>query len=582
MSTRSINNQAMTVDPNKLVIGIMRVRIGATTNVSSASAAGFQAGDNLGALKSASMSIAPTTKTHTSGYPKQVDLVIDEAVEGTLKVEMEEVMSAKCLGFVDSILGSISTGVTSYYCAEALALFATGSQLSLFSNYCYLKPQLTMNFGNDFNVAPFEFELLYNPAYTNNKLLYRTFTAATSGRDIQYQAVTQDAAKLQIGFFQCRVGRTTPRPLWVAKVQDTVSTGLTGGTTVAPDKVVSASAVTATVQCQSASGYLGPHRGRYRLWFDGANIQYLNPEQVDDADAGGSPTPTQVTPAASINLADGSNLKVNFSAYASLVTNDKWEWVVDPTYFRGKGFKAAGAAYGGTFTATGTYSGAKDGAFIITATGANAYSVVRPDGTTATVAAMVLNTPDSLGQGVSATFSATLTADQKFVIPCYSGAAQDDTKTSILSPYSILSRFDSVGAVQNTSFSVSSTMKDHTSGSPAKKDATILESSDVTVEVTLEEVKVSTSALVAGAATTLFDAILDGAINQTKYFAPVELVAELATGGTPLRFWFPSCQVVPNFEMAPGDDWSGTPFQLKAVRQTGLTNAPPIVQRLTY
>lgn len=576
---RSTYNQAMTRDPNKLVIGVMRVRIGDTKNVSNATDAGLNETNDLGALRSASLSITPTTKEHQSGYPKQTDLVIDEAVQGTLTVEMEELAGPKCLEFIDSIINSINTGVTSYHCAEALALFATGSRLSFFSNYCYLKPELSLSFGNDFNVAPFTFELLYNPKYTNNKLLYRQFVEDFSGRDTQYQPITKDAANLQIGFCQVRIGRMTPRPAWTATVDSVDSTTLTGGTTVPAEKVVVVSNETMSVACADNSGYTAPYRGTYRVWYDGTNINVMNPEMVEEELEGGTPTPNTYTPAATVTLTDGSNLVLSFSDYLNLGNGDKWEFEVDPVAWRGRTKQVAGNAYSGTATASGDYTGAVDGAFIIEATGTNAFTFTAPDGTTGSVTGMLVDTDYALQDGVSIKFSAVLTTGQKWIIPVYSGQAQSGTKTSILSPYSILTHHDSIGSVQNTTLNISSTMKEHTSGAPAKKDLAVLESSNVTVEVTMEELAVDSGQLVAENAKTVFDAMLDGAVNQTKYFAPVELTAELATGGTPLRFWLPCCQIVPNIEVSPGDDWAGVPFQLKAVRQTGLANAPSMIVR---
>lgn len=576
-------NQAMTRNPDKLVIGVMQVKIGDSKNVATAAAASFVAADNLGALKSASLSITPSTKEHQSGYPKQTDLSIDEAIEGTLKVEMEEVLRPKCMAFIDTILNSVNTGTTSYHCMEALALFSSGSRLSLFSNYVYLKPTLTLNFGNDFNVAPFEFELLYNPAYTNKKMLYRAFTEDLTGRSDAYQAITQDAAALQIGFFQVRLGRPTPRPAWTPTVGGVNSTTLTGGTTVTADHVVTTSATTMTVSASSASGYTGPWRGKYRVVFDGTDIVVYNPEEVVSLDAGGTPAGTTIAAAGLADntapIADGSNLELTFSAFADLVSGDTYEFEVDPAAFRGIPQQVAGTTYAGTATATGSYTGAVDGAFVITATGVGGYDWVAPDGTTGSEGAL---TSQLLANGVSAAFSAALTGDEVFVIPVYSDDAQTGTRTNILSEYSILSQYDSIGAIQNSSFSVNSTMKEHTSGSPAKKDFAILESSDIAIEVTMEEFNVGSAALTAGEATTVFDMVLDSAVNQTKYFVPVELVAEMATGGTPFRLWLPSCQVIAQFEMGPGDDWAGSPFQLKAVRQTGLTGAPARVYRLTY
>lgn len=682
MSVRDTKNQAMTKNPNQLVIGVMQVRIGPSVNAETAVAAGLAsatpATDNtlngtygLGALKSAALSVTPTTKEHQSGYPKLTDLVINEAVSGTLKVEMEEIGAERALTFIDAVIASVNSGVTAYYSMEARALFATGSTLSLFSNYCYLKPQLQLSLGQDFNVAPFEFELLYNPAFTYNKLLYWAFTNSTAGRLVQHQAVTKDAANLQLGYFQVRVGRPTPRPAWAAT---------TGALALASmQKVVN----TSTAAITGVTGtYTAPYKGKYTIQYGAAGkIDYVTPEGVLMTNSGSHYTidgSHQVT-------IDG--LVFTFSNEVNMAAGEKWEFVVDPAAYRGPARRVGGSArhvtnpafkkagtgtstlvptnttslqdglytvtatlaggantgkvnitkpdgtttgdltlngssqvtvdgatltfnaamvtstadvwelrvesatkFGQTVMAsvTGAYAGAIDGAYVISFPDVTHYTVVSPSGATIVDNdAFVVGTPEVVTDGgttLNITFyGTTFDANYRMIVPVYSSAAQSDTKTNVLSAYPILDWSDSIGSVQNTSLAISSTMKEHASGYPAKKDLAVLETASVELEVTMEELAVvNVAAPAAGAAKTVFEAVIDAVVNSTAYFAPVELVGEMATGGKPIRLWYPSMQIVANFELAPGDDWGSTPFKMKAVRQTGLTNAPNLLYRMLF
>lgn len=574
---RSFANQPMTKDPGALVIGVMRVRVEKLTGsndhdmrqapVGWDSAEGTGSSRNLGALRSSSLSITPTTKTHTSGYPMQQDLIIQEQVTATYRVEMEELASPKCFEMIDAVLSTINTGTPAYFAVESLAEFSTGSRMAFFSPYCYLRPNLSLNFGQDFNVSAFEFEALYNSLYTNQNLVYRLFTANSGGRSRQYQAVTQNAASLQIGFFQVRVGRHSPRPAWTATVN-------------APLRMIKVSDTALAIG--GTSNYTGAKRGNYVLEYNGTNVAVTDPYG------------TTLTPLVKNDTEQTieNGLKVQFTTSANLASGDKWSIYVDGASYVGPAVQRVGTEATRTITTSGTYTGAADGAIVITIAGTGTtFNWTHPTTGVATnsVAMTGFTTAAQLGTtGVFIQLSSATgwTPGDVFTISLNSSAAiTTATQTNNISAWPTTTSHDSLGSVQNTALNAAATMKEHSAGYPAKKDLALLESIDVNVEVTLEEIRVSAGSdiIVAGQAKTIFDAMMDSNMSATQYYAPVELVAEMATGGNPVRFWLPNCQIVPNIEVSPGQDFSGIPFRMQGLKQLGLSVPvqPQIVYRLS-
>lgn len=574
---RSYTNQAMTRDPNALVIGVMRVRVEKLTGANDIdqrqapvdwdSAEGTGSSRNLGALRSSSLSVTPTTKTHTSGYPMQQDLIIQEQVTATYRVDMEEIAGSKCFEMIDAVLNTINTGAPAYFAVEALAEFSTGSRAAFFTPYAYLRPNLSLNFGQDFNVNSFEFEALFNSLYTNQNLVYRKFVPSTAGRDRQYQAVTQNAGSLQIGFFQVRVGRHSPRPAWTTTVNN-------------PIRMTKLS--DASLAIGGTNNYVGSKRGNYTV------------EYVTDTIVVTDPYGNTLTPLAKDNTEQTieNGLKVQFTNSANLVSGDKWSIYVDGASYVGPAIQQVGTEATRTITTSGTWAGANDGSIVITVlAGGATFSWTHPTtGVVTTGVAMSGFTaaPTQLGTtGVYIQLSAATgwTEGNVFSIALNTSAAiTTATQTNNISPYPTTTPYDSIGSVQNTALNASATMKEHFSGYPAKKDLALLESTDVAVEVTMEEMKIepNTDYITPGQAKTLFDAMFDANMSSTQYYAPVELVGELATGGTPLRFWLANTQIVPNIEMAPGQDFAGIPFRLQGLKQLGLNVPvqPKIVARL--
>ena len=487
MSVRNRAFQPTTKTTDDLVIGLMQVNVGIAADY--AGAVEYDAAldpdlTSVGALSNSSVSMTPTFKEHQAGYPQILDFKIAELLQAMYTVEVEEVNDSVVLGIIDDAIDSLETGTPKYYAIEALAEFATGGTLSLFSPYAQLKASLNFNFGDDFSSAPFEFEALANPAYTNQDLLYRTRVDA-GVRDIGNQAITKDVSNLGIGMFQVRVGRPSRR-------------------------IAGASQIT----------------------------------QAQKRMNGGTWDP-----------------QVNTMAVAS---------------------------------ASGTYDGGVDGAFVLTCTSeiGPVFSAVGPDGTAyPTVTLAVADTPVLIGDAVSIAFddvTATgFVAGDVYVIGAYTGDALDNIVTGIASEYSFLTSADSVGAIQSASLETNPTYKDHFSGYPKVKDLQMLESSTVTVKTALEEISAATTVITTGYAVNLWDILFDSSVSGALYNVPVEIVAELVTGGT-LSFWMPNCQITPEGEFNPSNEWATMPFALESqvqgavgtkrlYRQTLVQTTVPVV-----
>jgi hypothetical protein len=133
-----------------------------------------------------------------------------------------------------------------------------------------------------------------------------------------------------------------------------------------------------------------------------------------------------------------------------------------------------------------------------------------------------------------------------------------------------MSEAQSVGAIKSADFQTNPTFKEHFSGFPKVKDLIMLESSTITVSTALEQISAALAApLVKGAATTPWDMLFDASVNGSLYYVPVEITANLVTGGV-LSLWMPNCQIIPEADYAPGNDWASMPFKLEAQIQTGV------------
>ena len=458
MGIRDRAFQPTTKDTGDLIIGLMKMSTGASEDVASESA--HSGLTTLGAVSSSSLSMTPTFKEHQAGYPQILDFKIAELLQATFSAEVEEITDAIVLDIIDEAIISLETGTPIYYAVEALAEFATGGTLSLFSPYAQLKPSLNFNFGDDFNAAPLEFEALSKSDYTNNDLLYRTRVAA-GARAVVNQPMTKDVGNLGIGMFQVRVGKPSRRE---------------------------------------------------------AGTMVIEPAQK----------------------------RVNGTGWDDTNTNP-------------------------VATSSGDYVGALDGAYIVEITNATGpiATVTEPDGTeTASVDfSTSVGTPVVLGDGVELSFDSVDVAGFEigcvWVVGVYTPDAISNLVTGISSPYSFLTKADSVGAIQSASLETNPTYKEHYSGFPKISDLIMLESSTVTVNTAVEEVNADTALITTGYAVNLFDILFDASVNGTLYNVPVEIVANMATGGV-ISFWLPNCQITPQGEFSPGQEWASMQFAFES------------------
>jgi hypothetical protein len=226
-----------------------------------------------------------------------------------------------------------------------------------------------------------------------------------------------------------------------------------------------------------------------------------------------------------------------------------------------------------TLVASGTYTGDKDGAYIVEIeTGGATYKYTAPDGTSETGQTMATSATDiGDGDGVLLDFSAATgaTVGHKWVIGVKAAGAITATQTNITSVYSCLDKSFSLGSLQSAQITGDITTKEHTSGYPAVKDLVITEATNLSVEVNIEEFGNTVTA-------PLFAAMLDAINTGTVYAYPVECIAQFANGDIK-SFWFPNTNLVPNLNINPGTDWAGTPLKFDAVAQTGDTAAMKLI-----
>lgn len=182
-----------------------------------------------------------------------------------------------------------------------------------------------------------------------------------------------------------------------------------------------------------------------------------------------------------------------------------------------------------------------------------------------------LNTPT----GIVSTTPVKSVADEALITAAAAALAADPGNATLIAALAAakaagqLSAGDSVGAIKSADFQTNPTFKEHFSGFPKVKDLIMLESSTITVSTALEQIGAATAALVKGAATTPWDMLFDASVNGSLYYVPVEITANLVTGGV-LSLWMPNCQIVPEADYAPGNDWASMPFKLEAQIQNGV------------
>lgn len=218
-----------------------------------------------------------------------------------------------------------------------------------------------------------------------------------------------------------------------------------------------------------------------------------------------------------------------------------------------------------TCTASGTYTGTKAGTYEIEITGTGTtFKWTDPEGNVTTGVSMATD-PTLLEDGISVAFSAATGGGvgDKYVIGVQPSGTSTAIQMDTIATKSFLDSTHSIGALQSAQLSADITTKEHSSGYPAVVDLVITESSNINVEVTMEEFGNSVNA-------PLIAALLEAINSGQVYACALECVGQFANGDVK-SFWLPNCNLVPNFSVNPGNDWAGTPLKFKAVAQTGST-----------
>jgi hypothetical protein len=251
---------------------------------------------------------------------------------------------------------------------------------------------------------------------------------------------------------------------------------------------------------------------------------------------------------------------------------------------------------GCTLASAGTYTGAYDGCFIIRAVDATHVDIISPNGyksagiLISTFAATPLDmktaaaaTSGATIQGVPAT---TITAGMTWIVPVWSGSAQNKAQTGITSPYSMFSGSnESVGGLKDSSFNAKlDSIKTLESGFPAVVADRVIEKTSVDIKFSAYEFKNANIAVLKN----MMNSIIN---NATMASVPVEVVCS-TRGGSLVTFWCPSCNLTAFPTIAPGADFSTLSWELGAAKMTEVTGetdtynialqATPIYAELEY
>lgn len=249
-----------------------------------------------------------------------------------------------------------------------------------------------------------------------------------------------------------------------------------------------------------------------------------------------------------------------------LSTVDNTTYVVRP--------KVVYAANTGTasITISGTYTGKWDGCIIVRAVDATSVNVFSPNNymkTTSLTGGAITSYSVETANGVASglTIDATFTniqAGDTWVIPVWSGSAQSQAQTGIVSPYSMFNGSTySVGGLRAATFApkVNST-KQLAVGFPEVVVDKIIDSTSVTIS--FESLEYTNSNL------NTLKTIMRNIINEGNIAATSAEVVMRTRGGSLVTFWVPSASIVNFPEYAPTSDFSSVTWELEALKQTQI------------
>ena len=218
-------------------------------------------------------------------------------------------------------------------------------------------------------------------------------------------------------------------------------------------------------------------------------------------------------------------------------------------------------------TVSGTYTGKWDGCIIIRAVDDSNVNIFSPNNymktSTGALSAYSVETASGTASGltIDATFSG-MAAGDTWVIPVWSGVAQNRNQTGIVSPYSMFNgSTNSIGGLKSSAFSpkVNSTKK-LAVGFPELVVDTVIDSTSVSVSFESLEY---TNANMATLKEIMRKIINEGTIAATS----CEVVMR-TRGNTLVTFWVPSVTMTAFPEYSPTNDFSSVKWELEALKQT--------------
>jgi len=230
-----------------------------------------------------------------------------------------------------------------------------------------------------------------------------------------------------------------------------------------------------------------------------------------------------------------------------------------------------------TLAASGTYTGTRDGAFIIrvktlsAAAGATA-DIFSPTGYVEEDVALPLTNKNlniesatTSGVLVSGNVTAGGVVGQTFIIPVVSGSAQDSIQTNIICPYSIFSEAnESAGALRDSKFSPKVDSQEiFEAGFPAETYSSVITKTSVAVSFTASEFS-----------NTNIDhlrSLMSSVINDSKMGAVACEIMLAASDGTLYSYYVPSAKLETFPEFAPTNSYSAQSWSLNAARQTQVS-----------
>jgi hypothetical protein len=142
--------QPITIDPNKLLIGVSSVAIDS---------------EDIGAISNASLEVTSITKDRYIGYPANRHETITESMSAQVIVVAEEIGSIAVLNILNNLFMDLNEQLSPAYNISMYVPFAGGSNYKL-NVKAKLIPELNINWVDDWNSLAFKFECLGTNAQT--------------------------------------------------------------------------------------------------------------------------------------------------------------------------------------------------------------------------------------------------------------------------------------------------------------------------------------------------------------------------------------------------------------------------------